>query len=125
MLYNILLSYYYLFFLIETFDVINTTVEPIDRERVYLMSFFLQNSAAGGVLYVFIYIDEQGNVNYSKSIYYPVCREEATSGVDKTVPNGTYRLLSFDIEVNYALRMDSSPAYINNEFVLDDSDYEG
>ena len=105
--------------------MINTTVEPIDREGVYLMSFFLQNSAVGGVLYVFIYIDEQGNVNFSKSIYYPVCREEAISGVDKIVPNGTYRLLSFDIEENYALRMDSSPAYINNQFVIDDSDYEG
>ena len=91
----------------------NTSVEIIspDYNAVQVISSFIENSEAKGVLYVFMYTDINNvSVDFSKSLYFPVSRLLATDGVTIAIPRGSYRVLSYDIESNNHLQRKGPPA---------------
>ena len=84
-----------------------------------LKTSFVNNSSAQGVLYAFMYLND-GIIDFSKSRYLPVKRFEAELGINVTdveIFKGLYRILSFEIEKNFEIQGDGSPAdvtYINS-----------
>ena len=96
-----------------TFDVVYTSAETIspDSNAVQVISSFIENSEAKGVLYVFMYTDNNNvSVDFSRSLYFPVSRLLATDGITIAIPRGSYRVLSYDIESNNHLQRKGPPA---------------
>ena len=86
------------------------TISP-DSNAVQIISSFIENSEAKGVLYAFMYTDNKNvSVDFSKSLYFPVSRQLATDGVTIEIPSGSYRVLSYDIESNNHLQSKGPPA---------------
>ena len=93
--------------------MVKTSAEtiPPDSNAVQISSSFIGNSEAKGVLYVFMYTDNNNvSVDFSKSLYFPVSRQLATDGVTIEIPRGSYRVLSYDIESNNCLQSKGLPA---------------
>ena len=92
--------------------MVKTSAEtiPPDSNEVQISSSFIGNSEAKGVLYVFMYTDNNNIiVDFSKSLYFPVSRQLATDGVTIEIPHGSYRVLSYDIESNNRLQSKGLP----------------
>ena len=70
------------------------TISP-DSNAVQISSSFIGNSEAKGVLYAFMYTDNDNvSIDFSKSLYFPASRQLATDGVMIEIPCGSYRVLS-------------------------------
>ncbi len=92
--------------MISTFAKVTSTPSNI----VEINSTFLANSAALGVLYALMYLDLHGNIDLSKSLYFPTSRSVSTRGMRLEISRGSYALLSYDIEGTGVLQDRNMPA---------------
>ena len=113
------------FFFIETFDVYETRAEMHSSNTVLLNTSFILDSFSKGVLYAFMYIDDNDDIDFSKSVYIPESKIKAASGTFQTVPGGRYRILSFDIESNYHIQSQGFAADVKEYFNITGSSFSG
>ena len=84
-----------------THDVQTIEIFQLNNE-VQLNSTFVHGSAAQGVLYALMYL-EDNKVNFMKSRYLLMWKDYSLFGITEGVIPGYYRILAFDIEQNYQL----------------------
>ena len=53
---------------------------------------------AKGALLAFMYLNEHDDIDFSRTFYFPVERSLVPQGIKRNIPQGTYRILSYDIE---------------------------
>ncbi len=74
---------------------------------------FQTYATAKGVLIVFIYIQKDGKSDFSRSFFYPVSKDYASKGFFRSLPMGTYRMLSYDIDANNLIQRRGRPAHVS------------
>ena len=92
---------------------------------VLLNTTFVAGSAAKGVLYTFVYIDDNNVIDFTRSVYYLESKLNAVKGTYHTVLDGTYRILSFDIESNYSIQSQGYAADVQQSFNVSGSTTAG
>ena len=75
---------------------------------VTLNASYLENSPAMGVVFVLLFTDDAGSVNFTKSLYLVLDRAESSTFLQNNVTQGRYDVLAFDVEEDG--RLWSSPA---------------
>ena len=75
---------------------------------VTLNACYLENSPAMGVVFVLLFTDDAGSVNFTKSLYLVLNRTESTNFLQNNITQGHYNILAFDVEEDG--RLWSSPA---------------
>ena len=93
--------------------------------EVMLNTSFVLGSVAKGVLYAFMYINGDNDIDFTESVYIPVSKLDAVNGTFQTVSEGRYRVLSFDIESNYSIQSRGLPADITESFNISGSSISG
>ena len=76
---------------------------------VTLNASYLENSPAMGVVFVLLFTDDAGSVNFTKSLYLVLDNVADSSNIlQSNVTQGRYNILAFDVEEDG--RLWSSPA---------------
>jgi len=104
---------------LDTFNVAETDFQMVRPSLylVYLVSTFQTYATAKGVLIVFLYKQEDDNIDFSRSWYFPVSKELASDGIYRSLPEGTYRMQSYDIDANNLIQGHGGPAHVSTVHV--------
>ena len=116
-----------LFLHIGTHDILNTTTET-DDDEIVITTLYSEHSDARGALFGFVFIDDNGDVNFTRSVLLAL---DKNTSLHHTLPfnlyPGQYRVFVYDIESDGTLYNGTGyPAitgdYCNNveDQVLDD-----
>ena len=81
-----------------------------DVTLILVKCFFLKNTTAKGVFSAFMYLNENDEIDFYKSHYYPIEKTLASKGITRNIPMGNYRLLSIDIEEDNSIQNIGCPA---------------
>ena len=68
---------------------------------------------AKGVLLAFMYLTEYDGIDFSKTFYFPVNVSLVSQGIKRNIPQGTYRILSYDIEEDNQIQRYGLPATVS------------
>ena len=91
-----------------SYDVQSIAVDSPAPNAVTLNASYLENSPAMGVVFVLLFTDDAGSVNFTKSLYLVLDRVESSNFLQNNVTQGRYDVLAFDVEEDG--RLWSSPA---------------
>ena len=75
---------------------------------VTLSVSYLENSPAMGVVFVLLFTDDAGTVNFTKSLYLVLDKVQSSAFIKHDISQGEYSVVAFDVESNG--RPWSSPA---------------
>ena len=65
---------------------------------------------AKGVLLAFMYLNKHDDIDFSRTFYFPVEMSLVSQGIKRNIPQGSYRILSYDIEENNYIQYYGLPA---------------
>ena len=68
---------------------------------------------AKGVLLAFMYLTEYDGIDFSKTFYFPVNVSLVSQGIKRYIPQGKYRILSYDIEEDNQIQRYGLPATVS------------
>ena len=91
-----------------TYDVQSIAVDSPAPNAVTLNASYLENSPAMGVVFVLLFTDNAGRVNFTKSLYLVLDRAESSNFLQNNFTRGSYDVMAFDVEEDG--RLWSSPA---------------
>ena len=96
---------------LETFDIKDSNITTATNAVDIIISY-IANTLARGVLVVLLHIIDGGGVDLGRSVYGVLERVELTSNNHfSNISNGTYRVLSYDVENDGVLELGkTSPA---------------
>ena len=81
-----------------SYDVQSIAVDSPAPNAVTLNASYLENSPAMGVVFVLLFTDDAGSVNFTKSLYLVLDRVESSNFLQNNVTQGRYDVLAFDVE---------------------------
>ena len=93
---------------VGSYDVQSIAVDSPAPNAVTLNASYLENSPAMGVVFVLLFTDDAGSVNFTKSLYLVLDKVESSGFIQHDVTRGEYRVVAFDVESNG--RLTNSPA---------------
>ena len=101
-LYYILSSFriYVLLLCVGSYDVQSIAVDSPAPNAVTLNASYLENSPAMGVVFVLLFTDDAGSVNFTKSLYLVLDNVESSGFIQHNVTQGEYSVVAFDVESN-------------------------
>ena len=112
--------YFYCFNLkifLGTYDVLGVNATILQRNYtdgdvtlILVKCFILKNTKAKGVFSALMYLNENYEIDFYKSHYYPIEKSLVSKGITRNIPRGNYRLLSFDIEEDNRIQNIGCPA---------------
>ena len=99
------------------YDTTDTNISIIQRNvsdtnSILIKCSFLSETKAKGVLLAFMYLNENDEIYFSKTVYFPVERSLVSQGIKRSFPQGTYRILSYDIEEDNHIQDYGLPATV-------------
>lgn len=99
-----------------TYDVNGITVENSSQPNTMeLGASFVQDSPSQGVLFVLLWTEDGGGVDYSRSMFLAVRKSMADEHVRGNITRGHYTVLAFDIEEDGRVESgQNSPAAMKN-----------
>jgi len=77
---------------------------------ILVKCLFLSNTRAKGVFLALMYLNENNEIDFSRSLYTSIEVTMASKGIAKNVSQGTYRVLAFDIEEDNQIQKMGLPA---------------
>ena len=98
-----------------TYDTTGTHIGIIQRNvsdtsSILIKCSFRMETQAKGVLLALMYLNEHDDIDFSKAIYIPVEMSLVSQGIKRNIPEGTYRILSYDIEEDNYIQYYGLPA---------------
>ena len=93
---------------VGSYDVQSIAVDSPAPNAVTLNASYLENSPAVGVVFVLLFTDDAGSVNFTKSLYLVLNNMESNGFIQHNVTRGEYSVVAFDVESNG--RLWNSPA---------------
>ena len=93
---------------VGSYDVQSIAVGSPAPNAVTLTASYLENSPAMGVVFVLLFADDGGSVNFTKSLYLVLDRAESSNFLQINFTQGYYDVVAFDVEEDR--RLWSSPA---------------
>ena len=108
----------FIFWSTGTYDTTETNVSIIQRNfsddnSILIKCSFLMDTRAKGVLLAFLYLKENDEIDFSKTVYFPVERSLVSQGIKRNIPQGTYKILSYDIEEDNHIQYHGFPATVS------------
>ena len=86
-----------------------------DPNTVTLSASYVEDSPAMGIMFALLFVDDDGGVNFTNSVYLVLDREESNQFTQGNISQGDYTVLAFDVEGNGRLELgQSSPAAVGN-----------
>ena len=84
---------------IGTHDILNATTTETDDDEIVITTLYSEHSDARGALFDFVFIDENGDVDFTRSVLLALDRN---TSLHHTLPfnlyPGQYRVFVYDIE---------------------------
>ena len=84
---------------IGTHDILNATTTETDDDAIVITTLYSEHSDARGALFDFVFIDDNGDVEFTKSVLLALDRN---TSLNHTLPfnlyPGQYRVFVYDIE---------------------------
>ena len=101
-----------------TYDPIETNISVIQRTfsdtySIHIKCLFRMATQAKGVLLTFMYLNENDEIDFSKSFYFPVELSLILQGINRDILQGNYRVLLFYIENDYHIQYNGLPVTIS------------
>ena len=98
-----------------TYDTTGTNISIIQRNvsdasSILIKCSFLMEARAKGVLLAFMHLNEHNDIDFSKTVYFPVEMSLVSQGIKRNIPQGIYRILSYDIEEDNHIQYYGLPA---------------
>ena len=101
-----------------SYDITETNISIIqsnfsNTNSILIKCSFLMESRAKGVLLAFMFLNENDEIDFSKTVYFPVEMSLVSQGIKRNIPEGTYRILSYDIEEDNNIQYYGLPATVS------------
>ena len=84
---------------IGTHDILNVTTTETDDDAIVITTLYSEHSDARGALFDFVFIDDNGDVDFTRSVFLALDRN---TSLHHTLPfnlyPGQYRVFVYDIE---------------------------
>ena len=94
-----LLQCHYCIVSIDTHDILNATTTETDDDAIVITTLYSEHSDARGALFDFVFIDDNGDVDFTRSVLLALDRN---TSLHHTLPfnlyPGQYRVFAYDIE---------------------------
>ena len=119
---------------IGTHDILNATTTETDDHAIVITTLYSEHSDARGALFDFVFIDDNGDVNFTRSVFLALDRN---TSLHHTLPfnlyPGQYRVFVYDIEsdgilsngVGYHAPAVTGGYYFNTTSFFDEIDEDG
>ena len=91
---------YISYWCVGSYDVQSIAVDSSAPNAVTLNASYLENSLAMGVVFVLLFTDDAGSVNFTKSLYLVLDNVESSGFIQHNVTRGEYSVVAFDVESN-------------------------
>ena len=103
---------------IGTYDTTETNISIIednltDTNYILIKCSFLMETQAKGVFLAFMFLNEHEEIDFSKTVYFPVERSLVSQGIKRNIRQGSYRILSYDIEEDIHIQHYGLPATVS------------
>ena len=103
---------------IGTYDTAETNIGIIednltDTNYSLIKCSFLMETQAKGVFLAFMFLNKHEETDFSKTVYFPVERNIVSQGIKRNIPQGSYRILSYDIEEDIHIQYYGLPATVS------------
>ena len=85
---------------VGSYDVQSIVVDSPAPNAVTLDASYLKNSPAMGVVFVLLFTDDAGSVNFTKSLYLVLDNVQSSGFIQHNVTRGEYSVVAFDVESN-------------------------
>ena len=85
---------------VGSYDVQSIAVDSPAPNAVTLNANYLENSPAVGVVFVLLFTDDVGSVNFTKSLYLVLDNVQSSRFIQHNVTRGEYSVVAFDVESN-------------------------
>ena len=111
---------------IGTHDILNATTTETDDDAIVITTLYSEYSDARGALFDFVFIDDNGDVNFTRSVLLALDRN---TSLHHTLPfnlyPGQYRVFVYDIESDGTLSNGVGYPAVMNELTLSNGNEQG
>ena len=109
---------------IGTHDILNATTTETDDDAIVITTLYSEHSDARGALFDFVFIDDNGDVNFTRSVLLALDRN---TSLHHTLPfnlyPGQYRVFVYDIESDGTLSNGVGYPAVTYELMLSNGNY--
>ena len=109
---------------IGTHDILNATTTETDDDAIVITTLYSEHSDARGALFDFVFIDDNGDVDFTRSVLLALDRN---TSLHHTLPfnlyPGQYRVFVYDIESDGTLSNGVGYPAVTDELMLSNRNY--
>ena len=109
---------------IGTHDILNATTTETDDDAIVITTLYSEHSDARGALFDFVFIDDNGDVDFTRSVLLALDRN---TSLHHTLPfnlyHGQYRVFVYDIESDGTLSNGVGYPAVTSELMLSNGNY--
>ena len=110
---------------IGTHDILNATTTETDDDAIVITTLYSEHSDARGALFDFVFIDDNGDVNFTRSVLLALDRNTSLHHtLSFNLYPGQYRVFVYDIESDGTLSNGVGYPAVTNELSTS-KEYQG